>query len=43
MIDFPIGADRVLINCNGGTLVLTSKDYWDSLHIECSDRLRTGE
>ena len=42
-IDFPIGAEYALKNCNGGTLAMISKDFWNVLNVECNGRLRTGE
>jgi len=41
--DFPLGSDHALQSCNGGTLAYISKTYWESLKLECSGRLRTGE
>jgi len=41
--DFPTGSDHALQSCHGGTLAKISKAFWDSLHVECSGRLRTGE
>jgi len=43
IVDFPASADHILKNCNGGTLAIISKAFWNSLHSECSGRLRTGE
>jgi len=42
-LDFPQRSDRTLRNCNGGTIAMVSKEFWNSLHMECSGRLRTGE
>lgn len=41
--DFPQGSDKMLKNCNGGTIATISKEFWNSLHTECSGRLSTGE
>jgi hypothetical protein len=43
IIDFPGGIDHTLQSCNGSTLAKISKVFWNSLHIECTGRLRTGE
>jgi len=43
IIDFPISLDHVLQSCTGGILAKISKAFWDTLHMECSGRLRTGE
>lgn len=43
IVDFPAGTDYTLKSCHGGTLAKISTAFWNSLHTECSGRLRTGE
>lgn len=43
IVDFSAGTDYTLKSCHGGTLAKISTDFWNSLHKECSGRLRTGE
>ena len=41
--DFPAGTDHNLVSCSGGTLAKISKTYWQSLKMECSGMLRSGQ